>query len=162
MGDQKVEHVIPSKQETDRERTRLPGAGPRGVGPLRDFFFRLAHVPVRRRPKFLPAHDGAPSSSNEAELWIAVHDANTWNNPDHRSAHCRTDAGQDPAAPSRFLEQQQHAHTVVAKLQRSAEFGRPILFGFIESWRNGRGLGAAAFPCSERRTRGCSAIGKPD
>src|SRR6202035_799260 len=34
----------------------------------------------------------------------------------------------------------------VAKLQRSAEFARPILFGFNGLWRNGLGLGTLAFP----------------
>ena len=34
----------------------------------------------------------------------------------------------------------------VAKLQRSAEFVRPILFGFNGLWRNGLGLGTLAFP----------------
>jgi hypothetical protein len=34
----------------------------------------------------------------------------------------------------------------VAKLQRFAKFGRTILFVSVGSWRNGRGLGASAFP----------------
>jgi len=34
----------------------------------------------------------------------------------------------------------------VAKLQRSAKFGRAILFGSVGSWRNRRNLGASAFP----------------